>query len=698
MDKQTSPDLPVPVARPAPPVAGDAGGAGGLPFGLGAPAGVGAVLRALWSLRSDPMYAARLLSQSVGDGCGLGSWGMDHPVLPGRHLCPNRVARIRQELADGLVPADVLNVAVLRERSAAELRGLGRLAFPMVRRRGERGFSRVSWEEALDLAAAGLAAPGARQGWMAGRERLTNEAAYALSLAIERTGSPNLACVGGGTLTATRASLKPALGAAFATGTFADVLKADLVLLCGVDPARNHPSLLRLLHHAKAEGARIVSINPVREAGLDRAWVADEPGLAVWGTRLTDDFVGVRPGGDAALLNAILLKLVGWGAVDQSFIGERAAGWPEWRAALEDVGLDEWLSRSGISPQEAEWLARLVSRADKLVTIYSGGLTDPAWGAAAVGAVANLHIARGALSRPGCAVLPLMERLSTEGDADFGVFPRAGGLDATGQVAAAAAGDLDFWYLSGVDPLAELPDTPTVRAALEGVKVRVHQGWWLDPAMLTEPGELTVVLPARLRHEQPGGTTSTSSDRIVRRSPRVTGGPVIAEARDDWAIPLQLLCAAGGDEPTCGDGSSDVEALRQGMADANPRYEKLTRLDSGAAWFRLGGQQLTLSETLTFTHADVTPPVAPDGALLMSPRRPLEGAGDGPCALLMSAEDARQLRLSDGALVTVSGDVGQAEAVLRIAELRPGTTQLERPAANAVSSDASCGVVTVQRA
>ncbi len=116
MDKQTSPDLPVPVARPAPPVAGDAGGAGGLPFGLGAPVGVGAVLRALWSLRSDPVYAARLLSQSVGDGCGLGSWGMDHPVLPGRHLCPNRVARIRQELADGLVPADVLNVAPLRER------------------------------------------------------------------------------------------------------------------------------------------------------------------------------------------------------------------------------------------------------------------------------------------------------------------------------------------------------------------------------------------------------------------------------------------------------------------------------------------------------------------------------------------------------------------------------------------------------
>jgi len=701
MDKQPGSDLPVPVARPAPPVAGDAGSAGGLPFGLGSGAGVSAVLRALWSLRADPVYAARLLTQSVGDGCGLGSWGMDHPVLPGRHLCPNRVARVRQELSDGLVLADVLNVEALRTRSPAALRALGRLPFPMVRRRGDRGFSRASWDEALALAAAALqSAPGERQGWLAGRDRLTNEAAYALSLTIERTGSPNLDCVGGGTLTATRASLCPALGVSSATGTFADVLNADLVLLCGVDPARNHPSLLRLLHHAKAEGARVVSVNPAREPGLDRAWVTDEAGLAIWGTRLTDDFVGLRPGGDAPLFSALLLLLARWGAVDQGFIDDRAEGWSEWLAALESVGLDEWLSRAGVSAQEAEWLARLVSRADKLVTIYSGGLTDPAWGAEAVGAVSNLHIARGALSRPGCAILPLMERLSTEGDADFGVFPRPGGMDAAAQVEAAAGGALDFWYLSGVNPLAELPNTPRVQAALEGARARVHQGWWLDPSMLVDPGELTVVLPARLRHEQPGGTTSTSSDRVVRRSPYIPGGYSLPETCDDWAIPLRLLHAAGGEEPSIGgaEPASDVAALRHGMADANPRYARLTRLDEGAAWFRLGGQHLALSERLTFIPADVKPPSAPEGALLMSPRRPVEGAPDAPCALLMSAEDARAHRLSEGALVIVSGDVGEAEAVLRIVTIRPGTTQLERPAANAVSSDASCGAVTVRRA
>ncbi len=45
------------------------------------------------------------------------------------------------------------DVEKLRKLSGAELRDLGRLPYPMVRRRGEQGFSRVSWDEALDLIA-----------------------------------------------------------------------------------------------------------------------------------------------------------------------------------------------------------------------------------------------------------------------------------------------------------------------------------------------------------------------------------------------------------------------------------------------------------------------------------------------------------------------------------------------------------------
>ena len=52
-----------------------------------------------------------------------------------------------------LDPAVLADVKPLRKHSGAELRELGRLPYPMVRRRGDRGFQRVSWDEALDLVA-----------------------------------------------------------------------------------------------------------------------------------------------------------------------------------------------------------------------------------------------------------------------------------------------------------------------------------------------------------------------------------------------------------------------------------------------------------------------------------------------------------------------------------------------------------------
>ncbi len=51
---------------------------------------------------------------------------------------------------DHALLADVAPLQTLRNR---ELRDLGRLAHPMVRRAGEPGFTRVTWDDALDLIA-----------------------------------------------------------------------------------------------------------------------------------------------------------------------------------------------------------------------------------------------------------------------------------------------------------------------------------------------------------------------------------------------------------------------------------------------------------------------------------------------------------------------------------------------------------------
>src|SRR6476469_3122846 len=107
----------------------------------------------VWKNRKNLPYAWRILSKGVCDGCALGVAGFHDWTISGVHLCTTRLNLLRVNTMKALDPAVLGDVEQLRKLSGAELRDLGRLPYPMVRRRGEPGFSRVSWDEALDLVA-----------------------------------------------------------------------------------------------------------------------------------------------------------------------------------------------------------------------------------------------------------------------------------------------------------------------------------------------------------------------------------------------------------------------------------------------------------------------------------------------------------------------------------------------------------------
>src|SRR5262245_39782932 len=122
------------------------------PFGLGEqhPNNFSEVGRALWDNRDEAAFAWRILSQGVCDGCALGVAGLHDWTMPGVHLCNIRLRLLRLNTMGPLDPAVLADVSSLRTKRGAELRELGRLPYPMVRQRGEPGFRRVSWDEALD--------------------------------------------------------------------------------------------------------------------------------------------------------------------------------------------------------------------------------------------------------------------------------------------------------------------------------------------------------------------------------------------------------------------------------------------------------------------------------------------------------------------------------------------------------------------
>ena len=123
--------------------------AGWMPTGHGQvkPNHYAAMARVIWENRRELPFARRILQHGVCDGCALGTTGLRDWTMEGVHLCMVRLELLRLNTMAALDPARLADVEALRKLDSRGLRELGRLPFPMRRRRGERGFSRISWDE-----------------------------------------------------------------------------------------------------------------------------------------------------------------------------------------------------------------------------------------------------------------------------------------------------------------------------------------------------------------------------------------------------------------------------------------------------------------------------------------------------------------------------------------------------------------------
>ena len=154
------------------------------PLGIGEqrPNNYREVFRAARENHGEAGYAWRILNEGVCDGCALGTSGLRDWTIDGIHLCNVRLRLLRINTMPALDPdeAGLDDAATLARRSGAELRDLGRLPHPMLRRRGEPGFTRISWEDALELVAARIRASSPqRLGFYLTSRGTTNETYYA---------------------------------------------------------------------------------------------------------------------------------------------------------------------------------------------------------------------------------------------------------------------------------------------------------------------------------------------------------------------------------------------------------------------------------------------------------------------------------------------------------------------------------------
>ncbi len=670
-----------------------------------------------------PRLAWDLLTKGVCDGCALGVAGLHDWTIDGVHLCTTRLELLSINTAPPLDPAWLADVGRLAGRTGAELRSAGRLAHPMRRRQGEAGFHRIGWDEALDVLTSAIrSAPPERIALYLTSRGLTNETYYVAAKAARAVGTANVDSAARVCHAPSTLGLKATIGVAASTCSLRDVIESDLIVLWGTNPANNQPVFMKYLDQAKRRGAQVVVVNPYLEPGLDRYWVPSSAESAVFGTRICDLHVPVRPGGDVAFATAVVQHLDATGRVDRDFVDAHTEGWPEALAAARAVPLDDLLRTAGVERRVLEEFCDRYATAAGAVLVWSMGITQHTTGVDGVRGIVNVALARGNVGRNGAGLMPIRGHSGVQGGAEMGAYatalpggldvdpanaaalaaqwgfavPDAPGLTAPEMLDAAGSGGLDLLWSSGGNFLEVLPDPETVRAGLERVPLRVHQDVVVSSQMLV-PGDDVLLLPVATRYEQEGGGTSTTTERRVAYSPEITRPP--GEARSEWRLFAQVAARVRPDLASAFEWA-DNRALRAEIARVVPTYAGIEHLERTGDAVQWGGRHLCSDGRFPTTSgrarwSPLTPEVlAPaDGRFLVSTRRgkqfnsmvhaavdPLTGAGRD--AVYVDRADAASLGLTEGDPVLLRSDVGEFRGVAHLVSLPSGSLQVHWPEGN----------------
>src|SRR5947208_7364268 len=693
----------------------------GIPFGLGftKPHNYWEVVRTAWQNKRNPLFTWRILRDGVCDGCALGTTGMRDFTMKGIHLCTVRLNLLPLNTMGPLDTRILEDVGRLRSVSSKDLRALGRLPYPMLRRRGDPGFHRISWDEAFGIAARRIrTAPPDRIAFFVTSRGMTNESYYVANKVARFLRRNNIAnsCRRGHSPRTT--GLKETIGVAASTCSYTDWIGSDLIVFFGSDVPNNQPVTMKYLYYAKKMGTKIAIVNPMREPGLARYWVPSVPDSAVWGTRFADEFFAVHTGGDIAFINGVLKHLIDNRWIDEPFVEKHTTGFYHLRVQLASLSWDELERQSGVTRDRMLAFARMYHEARTAVFVWSMGITHHRFGVDNVKAIVNLGLARGVGGGEKCGLMPIRGHSGVQGGSEMGAQPAAYGLGfpvddehadrfaklwgfrpptmpgmtAVGMIDAAHERRLDVLYLAGGNFLETLPDPEYVRTALARIPPRIHQDLVVTSQMLVDPEETVLLFPAQTRYEQRGGGTETSTERRVYFSPEIPGRR-IGESRSEWEIFMDLA------EQSLPDSAhlihfDNAAAVRREIAKAVPTYRGIENLSAKGDAFQYGGPRLCEGGVFPmpdgrarFTVVGLPDADIPTGQFLLSTRRGKQFnsmvhgevdflLGARRSDVLMSAQDAKELGVADRDEVLISNDLGSYRGQVHIAPIRPRNVQI----------------------
>ncbi|MBC8084772.1 MAG: FdhF/YdeP family oxidoreductase, partial [Hymenobacter sp.] len=322
-------------------------------------------------------------------------------------------------------------------------------------------------------------------------------------------------------------ALSPTLGLGKGSVTLNDIHEAEVILIIGQNPGTNHPRMLSALQKAKRNGAKIISINPLIEAGLNHFKNPQDfmnPLRALGtllgdGTPITDLFLQVRIGGDMGLLRGIMKHLFeaedrnSGQVINHEFIAKYTAGFESFEQNIRRTAWEDIEEISGIGRAELLVAANIIATKKKVITCWAMGLTQHRHSVQTIQEIVNLQLMLGAMGKAGAGTCPARGHSNVQGDRTMGVWeqptkafqdalakefdftpPYEKGYDVVEAIKAMYRGKTRVYFSLGGNLLGAGPDTEVIAEAMRRQKLTVFVGTKLNRGHLTT-GETSLLLP-----------------------------------------------------------------------------------------------------------------------------------------------------------------------------------------------------------
>ncbi|WP_194410774.1 FdhF/YdeP family oxidoreductase [Microbacterium cremeum] len=521
--------------------------------------GVPAVLHAL-QIANEQMGVARSVQtlMRVNQKDGFDCPGCAWPEEERRHVaefCENGAKAVAEEATLRRVGPEFFaahSIDDLRAHDDWWLGQQGRLTHPMMLDEGASHYRPISWDDALRVIADELGAlddPDEAVFYTSGRT--SNEAAFLYQLLVRGLGTNNLPDCSNMCHESSGSALNETIGIGKGTVSIDDIHDADLLIVAGQNPGTNHPRMLSALEKAKQRGATIIAVNPLPEAGLMRF---ENPqtvrGVAFGGTKLADEFVQIRLGGDQALFQAIGKHLLeadalalgegagapegsgsGAAVLDHEFIAAHTSGFDAYRRAMTDASWRELVAATGLPEKTLRRVGELVRQSKATIVCWAMGLTQHKHSVPTLREIVNVLLLQGNIGRRGAGVCPVRGHSNVQGDRTVGIYekpsaafldaldaefafaaPREHGFDTVQAIRAMRDGRVRFFMGMGGNFVSATPDTRVVEAAMGRVGLTVQVSTKLNRSHVVT-GRRAIILPTLGR---------TDRDRRGGREQKVT--------------------------------------------------------------------------------------------------------------------------------------------------------------------------------